>query len=194
MKVLLIRHGQTDFNRDKKYYGHTDIALNETGISQGKQLAAKLAGEKIEHIYSSDLVRAYEFAQIVCPKISIKKYSELREINFGLWEGLTHGELMTQYQEIYQRWIDERRVLEAKVSAKREVHCRGIRAVEVDLDMSAARPGRPYSPYTARSLHFGDDRGIAFLPDNALAIPVGIPSDVFARSDIIGTCPVEAGR
>ena len=101
-RVIFVRHGQTDWNKQKKYQGHSDIPLNETGLQQARLVAQRLAGENISAIYSSDLVRAVQTAEFIASQHSlhISIMPELREINFGLWEGLTYKEIMAKWPEI----------------------------------------------------------------------------------------------
>jgi len=91
--LLLIRHGQTDWNIDGRAQGHTDNSLNERGIAQAEILAEKLASHHsdITALYSSDLSRAFVTAQMVGEKLrlQIEKREQLRERNNGAAEGLT---------------------------------------------------------------------------------------------------------
>ena len=93
--ILLARHGETDWNRQLRFQGHADEALNETGRSQARQLAARLRAEPIAAVYSSDLRRASETARIVAAslKLPIVVDRRLREINVGSWQGRTRAEL-----------------------------------------------------------------------------------------------------
>ncbi len=89
MKLIIIRHGETDYNKKKLIMGHLDIPLNETGITQAKRLAKRLKNEKIDYIYSSDLARAKETAELINEyhnkKIFFKK--SLRERYLGKFSG-----------------------------------------------------------------------------------------------------------
>jgi broad specificity phosphatase PhoE len=89
--LLLVRHGETDWNADGRLQGQTDRALSEYGRRQARQLAAELAGEELEAIYASDLSRARETAEIVGERLrlSVVLNADLREKNWGTWEGLT---------------------------------------------------------------------------------------------------------
>lgn len=106
-RIYLIRHGQTDWNLARRYQGHTDIDLNTTGIRQARLCAKRLAKEKIDKAYSSDSLRAINFARIALEGRAIEKLSALREMNFGIWEGLTYEESMREFPDIYSRWIND---------------------------------------------------------------------------------------
>jgi alpha-ribazole phosphatase len=97
-----VRHGQTSWNQEGKYQGHSDISLNERGIKQGNLVAKRLAKEKISAIYSSDLLRAQQTAEAIAEYhgLSVITKPEFREINFGIWEGLTYQEIMADWPEI----------------------------------------------------------------------------------------------
>lgn len=93
-ELLLVRHGETDWNADGRLQGHTDRPLSEFGRRQARQLAEELAGEELEAIYASDLARARETAEIVGDRLGLAVVldSELREKDWGTWEGLTPAE------------------------------------------------------------------------------------------------------
>jgi probable phosphoglycerate mutase len=92
--LLLVRHGETDWNADGRLQGHTDRPLSEFGRRQAQQLAAELGGEELEAIYSSDLARARETAEIVGERLGLPVVldPDLREKDWGNWEGLTSVE------------------------------------------------------------------------------------------------------
>jgi 2,3-bisphosphoglycerate-dependent phosphoglycerate mutase len=89
--LLLIRHGETDWNADGRLQGHTDRPLSDHGRRQARKLAEELSGEEIEAVYSSDLARARETAEIVGDRLGlpVELDPELREKDWGNWEGLT---------------------------------------------------------------------------------------------------------
>ncbi len=90
-ELLLARHGETDWNRERRWQGHADPPLNELGRAQARRLAEALAGEQLEAIYASDLRRAHETAEIVGARLGLPVTSDpdLREIDVGSWSGLT---------------------------------------------------------------------------------------------------------
>lgn len=92
--LLLVRHGETDWNAEGRLQGHTDRPLNPYGREQAKALAERLAGDGIGAVYASDLSRARETAEIVGRRLGLTVVidPDLREKNWGSWEGLTGTE------------------------------------------------------------------------------------------------------
>jgi 2,3-bisphosphoglycerate-dependent phosphoglycerate mutase len=89
--LLLVRHGETDWNADGRLQGHTDRPLSDYGRRQARRLAEELEGEDLEAIYSSDLARARATAEIVGERLGlpVELDPDLREKDWGTWEGLT---------------------------------------------------------------------------------------------------------
>lgn len=106
MKLLLVRHGETDWNKAHRVQGRTDIPLNITGRAQADQLAGQLSAIHIDAVYASPFSRAYETAKRIVGDrgLEIVKDEDLAEIQFGLWEGKTVGELMEEYPELWRDW------------------------------------------------------------------------------------------
>jgi broad specificity phosphatase PhoE len=102
--LLLARHGETDWNRDGRWQGHSDTPLNELGRRQARELAAQLDG--VDALYSSDLARACETAEIVAERLGLEVRTDprLRERSFGAWEGLTSAEIERRFAEEHGRW------------------------------------------------------------------------------------------
>jgi len=94
-ELLLARHGETEWNRERRWQGHADPPLNDAGRAQARELAEGLVGERLEAIYSSDLRRAYETAEIAGAHLGVPVTSDpdLREIDVGSWSGLTREQL-----------------------------------------------------------------------------------------------------
>jgi 2,3-bisphosphoglycerate-dependent phosphoglycerate mutase len=92
--LLLVRHGETDWNAAGRLQGHTDRPLNDYGRRQALELAQRLAGEGADAIYASDLVRAQATAEIIGLELGLPVVldPDLREKNWGTWEGLTGDE------------------------------------------------------------------------------------------------------
>jgi alpha-ribazole phosphatase len=103
MKLLLIRHGQTNWNLEQRFQGQSDIPLNETGRKQADALADRLSAEHFDFVYSSDLQRATETANIIC-RSGFQPDPRLREVHFGDWEGLTYDEIKLKYPTTLFAW------------------------------------------------------------------------------------------
>ena len=89
--LLLVRHGETDWNAQGRLQGHTDRPLSDFGRRQAQQLAEELSDEELAAIYSSDLARARETAELVGERLGLPVVldPDLREKDWGTWEGLT---------------------------------------------------------------------------------------------------------
>lgn len=101
-KTLIIRHGQTLWNHVARYQGHTDTPLSDTGCTQAKLLSQRLAAQPLQAIYASDLQRALETARIIAEPhdLTVQTLPQLREINFGAWEGLTYQEIKAKFSDL----------------------------------------------------------------------------------------------
>lgn len=105
--IYLIRHGETDWNAQERFQGHTDIPLNDNGRSQARQLIAVCRHHKIEAILSSDLSRALETAQIIATQLEIRVFQDagLREAHLGKAQGLTHAAIENEFgKSLTDRW------------------------------------------------------------------------------------------
>ena len=109
MKLLLTRHGQTDWNIAGRYQGQSDVPLNQTGQTQAAQIAKRLSTETIHAIYTSDLSRAVNTAQAIADfhQLEIKKDTRLRELSFGDWEGMTYKEMSAHSPVLFSKWMTD---------------------------------------------------------------------------------------
>lgn len=101
--MWLVRHGETDWNREGRWQGHTDVPLNEVGRAQAVALGHRLRGERLAAIAASDLSRAVETAQAVADVHGLPvlgPYAELRERGYGVFEGLTREECEARYPDL----------------------------------------------------------------------------------------------
>jgi broad specificity phosphatase PhoE len=107
-RILLARHGETDWNREHRWQGQSDTPLNDTGRKQARALAEELAGEPLDAVYSSDLIRAHETARVVAEQrgLDVVAIRDLRERSFGSLEGLTTDEIQARYPGIELPWSD----------------------------------------------------------------------------------------
>lgn len=105
-KLLIIRHGQSLGNLEKRFLGHTDWDLSQLGYSQAEKLCEYLKDEKIDKVYSSDLIRAYHTVLGIAKQrgLEVIKDSRLREIYAGQWEGQLYDSLYVDFKEDYTVW------------------------------------------------------------------------------------------
>jgi probable phosphoglycerate mutase len=101
--MYLVRHGTTDWNASGRIQGHMDIPLNDTGRAQARRAGTRLAGLGATALYSSDLLRASETAHIIGQGLglSVTQHAGLREMHFGVWQGLSSPEIRERDPEVY---------------------------------------------------------------------------------------------
>lgn len=113
MNLFFARHGETDWNRQKRIQGSADTDLNESGVAQAALLAQHLEtnGIRPERIYTSRQKRALQTAQIAADTLGVACVVRdgLEEIHFGLWEGLTWAQVEERYPQEFTAWYENRR-------------------------------------------------------------------------------------
>ncbi len=109
MKIYLIRHGQTAWNREQIFRGSVDVELDETGREQALLLAKRFRGQTIDTIRSGPLKRARQTAQALADVLSKEVIIDpgLDDMGFGLWEGLAHTEIAVRFPDEYRLWKTE---------------------------------------------------------------------------------------
>lgn len=103
-RLLLVRHGETDWNADGRVQGHLDVPLNEAGRAQARRVAAALAGAGIAAVYSSDLSRAADTAASIAARVGldVRRDPALRERHLGAWQGMTITEVARRFPDEYR--------------------------------------------------------------------------------------------
>ncbi len=106
--IVLVRHGETDWNRENRFQGHADIALNDVGREQARALADELRGESFTAVYTSPLRRARETAEIAVAGTGLEPipHASLMEVDLGSWSGLTRTEVEAAFPDGYRRWLE----------------------------------------------------------------------------------------
>jgi len=106
-ELILVRHGETEWNVAEVFRGQADIDLSETGRKQAGLLATYLSTAAIEAIYSSPLKRARQTAEAIAKphKLEVSVESDLIDLNFGKWQGLSHEEVKEKYGDLYATWL-----------------------------------------------------------------------------------------
>jgi len=105
-KLLLVRHGDTKLNSAERFWGQTDVELSAAGMRQAERLRDRLATQKIDAIYTSNLSRASMTTKIIASshQLAIITCAELREISFGKLEGLAFKEISQLYPKVTEEW------------------------------------------------------------------------------------------
>ncbi|MDH6363365.1 alpha-ribazole phosphatase [Enterococcus sp. PF1-24] len=108
MKIYLIRHGETEYNRQHLFYGVSDVALNQRGIEQSLLLKEKLQQLTVETpIYTSELLRTKQTADLIFPQNQHFPLAAFNEKDFGLWEGKNADEIEALYPVEWKNWLAE---------------------------------------------------------------------------------------
>jgi broad specificity phosphatase PhoE len=103
-RLVLIRHGITKWNKEGRYCGYKDVVLSSQGKAQAVKLRLGLKNISFDRIYCSDRKRALQTRAILFGSDFVK-VKGLREINFGVLEGLKHAEILKKYSEVYKKWL-----------------------------------------------------------------------------------------
>jgi probable phosphoglycerate mutase len=106
-ELILLRHGETDWNRELRFQGHVDVALNAIGLEQARRLARRLAGEMAHGLYASDLLRARQTAHPVARQLDLASVTDpaLREQSFGLVDGMKVDDIKVQHPQAWEGWL-----------------------------------------------------------------------------------------
>jgi len=105
-KIFLVRHGETDWNKQEIFRGTIDVPLNDVGLKQADLLGQALKKTKMSVIYTSELSRAYQTASAIAEYQNVKLIKEqgFNDMCFGLWEGKTLDMVKKDYPELYNLW------------------------------------------------------------------------------------------
>jgi probable phosphoglycerate mutase len=178
--ILIIRHGQTAWNTQKRLQGHSDIPLNENGRLQAVTLAKVLRDEPLDAIFSSDLQRAYQTAYEIAKihNLPVHQDRSFRERCYGICEGMKDGEIREAYPESYKAWYaaDPDHFFpdgERKTESPRQFHHRAVNAIR----KAATRyPGKKIAIVT----HFG-------VIETAYRTAQNIPLGTHCRMPVLNT-------
>ncbi len=138
---ILIRHGQSEWNRAGRFQGQGDSPLTRLGRAQAQRVAQRLRKEPVVALYSSDLSRAMQTAEIIGQTLGLTPIAEprLREIDVGLWTGLTREEIISRFPEEWDAWIAGVDVARGGGETFVELQQRTVAALH---DMAAAHAGQ----------------------------------------------------
>jgi len=109
-RIILVRHGQTEWNRVERFRGRADVPLNETGRAQAELTARRIAAEwRPMAVYSSPLLRAVRTAEVIAGHfdLPVQVHPDLTDINYGKWQGLTPDEVREQWPKMIDDWYNK---------------------------------------------------------------------------------------
>ncbi|MDB5752973.1 MAG: histidine phosphatase family protein [Ramlibacter sp.] len=132
-ELVLIRHGETEMNRELRFQGHVDCALNAIGLEQARRLAVRMAGEPADAVYASDLLRAQQTVQPIAAMLALQPVTEagLREQSFGRVDGMRVEDIKEQHPECWEGWLRfEQDYCMPEGESTRQFHARVMAAVQ----------------------------------------------------------------
>ena len=107
IELIFIRHPATNWDKQRRYLGRTEIGLSRKGQEQTGLISNYLRNKNISAIYSSNLIRAYQTASIIAKhhSLKVKKDEKLNEIDFGVWEGMTFNQIQKRFRKLAQKYL-----------------------------------------------------------------------------------------
>ncbi len=142
-RIILVRHGQTEWNRVDRFRGRADIPLNETGLKQAEATGRRVASEwKPVAVYASPLSRSVKTAEAIVAHLNIPVQIEpgVIDIDYGQWQGLTHEEVKARWPEIYHAWCDAPQT--ARIPGGETLAKMRTRAMQAVKQIAARNPGQ----------------------------------------------------
>ena len=140
--IILIRHGETDWNTQQVFRGRADVPLNKVGMAQAEAVGASLHNSDIGALYSSPLSRALDTAHLLTKgrNLEIALEESFIDIDFGAWQGLSHQKVKEEYTDLYTTWLrSPHKVTFPNGESLEEVEVRSKKALEKIVENN---PGR----------------------------------------------------
>jgi broad specificity phosphatase PhoE len=138
--LILVRHGETVWNKQHRFQGHLDSPLTRLGQAQADQTAERLTTEQVSAIYSSDSGRAMQTATAIAKRLSLTVLPDprLREMDVGAWGGLNDEEIKARYLEEWQAWQHDHTMARGGGENQTQVQDRGVEVIQA---VAVAHPG-----------------------------------------------------
>lgn len=177
--ILLIRHGETPWNAERRLQGHIDIPLNDVGLRQASAVGQALAGEPLAAVLASDLQRARQTAQAVADLHALPVQADplLRERCYGAFEGLLYADIAAQYPHEYAQW--QARQIDA-VMPSGERQAESFRQFYARANAAIARWARQYDGQTIAIVAHGGVLECAYR--EAVGMTLDSPRDFEVRN------------
>jgi len=141
--IVLVRHGQTEWNRVERFRGQADVPLKETGLAQAEATAQRIVAEwRPVAVYSSPLSRAVKTAEAIARQfgLSVQIHRGLTDINYGQWQGLTPDEARERWPELVDAWY--RTPETAQIPGGETLNNLRVRTMEAVRELAARHPGK----------------------------------------------------
>jgi broad specificity phosphatase PhoE len=142
VKIILIRHGETDWNKEQVFRGRIDVPLNQTGLAQAHAVRETLAEIAIDALYASPLARAFETARVLAEdrNLDITAEEGLSDVDFGLWQGVAKEQVEKNYPDLYSTWLtDPQLVTFPRGETLLKVQKRSMAALERAMDSNRGK-------------------------------------------------------
>jgi broad specificity phosphatase PhoE len=188
--IELVRHGETDWNRENRFQGHADPPLNAVGMRQAEELARALDVDGLVAAYSSPLRRALETARILARALGLEvtPSEPLREVDVGSWQGLTRTEVQARFPEGYRRWRGlgdgwEGGEMYEELGRRVIGGIRGIADLHVGRRVLVVTHGGPIRSALAAAdgVSFGDARRSIDVVGNCAVVRLAVDGDTLRR-------------
>lgn len=140
-KIILVRHGQTEWNRVERFRGRADVPLNETGLAQAEATGRRVADEwRPVAVYSSPLSRAIKTAEAIARhfNLSVQPHSGLIDIDYGEWQGLSPAEVRERWPDELTNWYEHPHL--ARIPAGETLEALRIRALQTVNQLAGIHP------------------------------------------------------
>jgi broad specificity phosphatase PhoE len=141
--IVLVRHGETEWNRVERFRGQADVPLNDTGLAQAEATARRIAAEwQPVAVYSSPLSRAVKTAEAIARQfhLRVQTHRGLTDLNYGQWQGLTPDEARERWPEMVDAWY--RAPEAAQIPGGETLTALRIRTMEAAGELAARHPGK----------------------------------------------------
>lgn len=141
-QIILVRHGQTEWNRVERFRGRADVPLNETGLAQAEATGRRVAAAwKLTAVYSSPLSRAVKTAEAIAKHfgLPVQTHPGLADIDYGDWQGLSPEEARARWPEIVDAWYNKPHL--ARIPNGETLDDLRRRAMEMVNELAARHPG-----------------------------------------------------
>ncbi|GEM_PF-52404 len=105
-RFILIRHGETEWNRQDRFRGRSDVPLNANGLAQAQKIAARFTNVPVSAVYASLLPRAIQTAAPLAQahRLEIEQTADLLDIDYGAWEGMAREDILAKFPDLYAQW------------------------------------------------------------------------------------------